>query len=52
VKIVVLGGAGAMANAIVKDLSENPSVEQVLVADYREKEAVKFANSFNDSRIC
>jgi len=50
-KIAVLGGAGAMARTIVKDLSESKAVEKILVADYREKEAKAYAASFNDDRI-
>lgn len=38
-RIAVIGGGGAMARAIVQDLSENPKVEEILVADYQEEKA-------------
>ncbi len=50
-KIVVIGGAGAMARTIVRDLSESRDLEKILVADYREKDAEEYASSFKDERI-
>jgi len=51
VKIVVIGGAGLMGPTIVRDLSESPAVEEILVADCQEEKAKELAASFNDSRI-
>lgn len=50
-KIAVIGGAGAMARTIVRDLSENARVEEILIADYQGEKAEEFAASFRDSRI-
>jgi len=50
-KIAVMGGAGAMARTIVRDLSENAKVEEILIADYQGEKAKEFAASFRDSRI-
>ena len=50
-KIAILGGAGAMARTVVRDLSENPEVEEILLADYRGNIAEEVAHSFKDSRI-
>lgn len=33
-KIVVLGGAGAMGQIIVRDLAESPDIDQVVIADF------------------
>jgi len=50
-KIAVIGGAGAMARTTVKDLSEDPQVEKILVADYRADLAGAYADSFREARI-
>ena len=50
-KIAVIGGGGAMARTIIRDLSECPDVKEILVADYQEKKAKEYAASFQDSRI-
>jgi len=50
-KIVVIGGAGLMGPTIVRDLSESPGVEEILVADCQEEKVKELAASFNDSRI-
>ena len=50
-KIVVIGAAGLMGSTIVRDLSESPGVEEILVADCQEEKAKELAASFNDSRI-
>ena len=34
-KIAVIGGAGAMARIIIRDLSECSDIEEILVADYQ-----------------
>jgi len=48
---IVVIGAGAMGKAIMQDLSENPEVRQILVADYEEEKAKEYAASFKDPRI-
>ena len=50
-KIAIIGGAGAMARTTVRDLSENNNVTEILVADYQDKKAIRYAGSFNDPRI-
>jgi saccharopine dehydrogenase-like NADP-dependent oxidoreductase len=50
-KIVVLGGAGAMGRTAVRDLSENSEVKEILIADLQEAKAKEFAASFQDFRI-
>ncbi|MBE0479782.1 MAG: saccharopine dehydrogenase NADP-binding domain-containing protein [Dehalococcoidia bacterium] len=42
-KITVVGGAGAMARAVIKDLVECDSVSEVLIADINDDAARKFA---------
>jgi len=51
VKIAVIGGAGLMGPLTVRDLSESPGVEEILVADYQGEKAKELAASFKDSRI-
>jgi saccharopine dehydrogenase-like NADP-dependent oxidoreductase len=50
-KIAVIGGAGAMARTIVRDLSENTRVKEILIADYQGDKAEEFAASFKDPRL-
>ncbi|MCK4827311.1 saccharopine dehydrogenase NADP-binding domain-containing protein, partial [bacterium] len=50
-KIAVIGGAGLMGPITVRDLSENPEVEEILIADYQEEKAKGLAASFKDPRI-
>jgi len=50
-KIAVIGAAGLMGPVTVRDLSENPEVKEILVADYKEKKAKDLAASYNDPRI-
>ena len=50
-RVVVVGGAGAMARTIVRDLSESAKVEEILVADYQGEKAEEFAASLKDPRI-
>lgn len=50
-KIVVIGGAGRMGRITVRDLNECPEVEKILIADYQEEKAKRYAASFNSSRI-
>jgi len=50
-KIVVIGGIGGMGRVTVRDLSENPEVKEILIADYQEEKAKESAASFKDPRI-
>ncbi|MBW2056151.1 MAG: saccharopine dehydrogenase NADP-binding domain-containing protein [Deltaproteobacteria bacterium] len=50
-RVAVVGGAGAMARTIVRDLSENAGVEEILLADYQGQKAEEAAASMGDSRI-
>ena len=50
-KIAVIGGAGMMGRITIKDLNECPAVEKILVADFQEANAMRYAGSFNTSRI-
>jgi len=50
-KIVVIGGAGAMAKPIVRDLLESTEVKAILLADYQEEKVKEFAASLKDPRV-
>ncbi len=56
-RIIVLGGAGAMGQVTVRALSEYPDVDQVILADYNEDRAqqvaamLKCSKSSKSSRI-
>jgi len=50
-KIAVLGGYGAMAQVIVRDLLENSGVESVAVCGRNLKKAQHFAEQLGDPRI-
>lgn len=50
-KVVVIGGAGAMARTAILDLNENPKIKEILIADYQKEKAKSFANSFGNSKI-
>jgi len=50
-KIVVIGGTGAMGRTTVRDLSESSEVEEIRIADFQEREAEEYAASFKDPRI-
>ncbi len=50
-KIAGSGDSGAMARTTIRDLSECPDAEEILVADYHERKAKEYATSFQDSRI-
>ena len=49
--IAVIGGAGMMGRITIRDLHECPEVEKIIVADFQEEKAKKYAASFNDDRI-
>jgi lysine 6-dehydrogenase len=50
-KIAVIGGAGMMGRIAIKDLNECTAVEKILVADFQEESAKRYAASFNSARI-
>ena len=50
-KIAVIGGAGAMAKPIVRDLLESSEVKAILLADYQEEKVKEFADSLKDPRV-
>jgi saccharopine dehydrogenase-like NADP-dependent oxidoreductase len=50
-KIVVIGGAGAMGRVVVQDLSESPEVTEILVADFNESMVREIVEKFRDKRI-
>lgn len=50
-KIVVLGGAGAMGQVIVRDLVESVPVKEVLVADFDEKKAEQLQDQLGSAKI-
>jgi saccharopine dehydrogenase-like NADP-dependent oxidoreductase len=50
-KIIVLGGAGAMGQVIVRDLCETSPAEQILVADYNLTSAQELSAKLNDKRV-
>ena len=47
-KIAVIGGAGAMAKAVVKDLVESRGVDEVLLVDINDKESNRFADELRE----
>jgi saccharopine dehydrogenase (NAD+, L-lysine-forming) len=49
-RVVVIGGAGAMGQIIVRDLLDTKDLE-VVVADYDQDKADAFARSLNNSRV-
>jgi lysine 6-dehydrogenase len=49
-RVVVIGGAGAMGQVIVKDLLENQQIE-VVIADYDRDKADQFAESLKSERV-
>jgi saccharopine dehydrogenase-like NADP-dependent oxidoreductase len=50
-RIAVIGGAGAMAQPIIRDLRESSKVDEILIADYQEAKARALAASSHDRRI-
>jgi len=49
-RVVVIGGAGAMGQVIVKDLLANPEID-VVIADYDRDKADELAASLNNPRV-
>ena len=50
-RIVIIGGAGTQGNVIARDISENPDVKEILIADWNEAKAKETAASLNDPRV-
>ncbi len=50
-KIVVIGGAGAMGQVIVRDLLENSNVDHVEIADFDKRRAEEMAAKLGDERV-
>jgi lysine 6-dehydrogenase len=50
-KIMVLGGCGAMGRAIVRDLMENPEVDQIIVGDVDLGKARAFVKELRSAKI-
>lgn len=50
-KIAIIGAAGAMARTTILDLLDNPEVERLLLADYREEKVKRIAASIGDERL-
>ncbi len=44
-KIVVLGGAGAMGQVIVRDLAEFSNFDTIVIADFNKSKAEELKNS-------
>ncbi|MBC7248519.1 MAG: saccharopine dehydrogenase NADP-binding domain-containing protein [Actinobacteria bacterium] len=47
-KVIALGGAGAMGRTAVRDLAAEPEVEELVIADYNLAEAEKLARELGD----
>ena len=50
-KIVVLGGAGAMGQIIVRDLCESAPVEDVVIADFNRDKAEELKASLSCAKL-
>jgi saccharopine dehydrogenase-like NADP-dependent oxidoreductase len=50
-RIIVLGGAGAMGQVTVRALSEYPDIDQIVLADYNENRARQVAATLNSSKV-
>jgi len=50
-KVLVLGGAGAVCNHTTRDLAEYSDFEQIVIADYNLEAAEKLAAEIGDSRV-
>jgi lysine 6-dehydrogenase len=49
--VVVLGGAGAMGQIIIRDLAEFSQFDQILIADFDKQKAENLAESIKDPRV-
>lgn len=50
-KVKILGGAGAVAVGVARDLLRNPGVEQVILADLDEEGARRAVGALGDKRV-
>ncbi len=50
-KIVVLGGAGAMGQVIVRDLTEFSSFDTIVIADFNQQKANELKNSLKSTKL-
>lgn len=50
-KVKILGGAGAVAIGVARDLLRNPGVEQIVLADLHEAGARKVVETLGDDRV-
>ncbi|HEX4208618.1 MAG TPA: saccharopine dehydrogenase NADP-binding domain-containing protein [Ktedonobacteraceae bacterium] len=50
-RIVVLGGAGAMGRIAVRTLTEYAAIEQIVIADYHEQRAQEVAATLNSAKV-
>ncbi len=50
-KIVVLGGAGAMGQVIVRDLAEFSKFDTIVIADFNQKKAEELKNSLKSKKL-
>ncbi len=50
-RVIVLGGAGAMGRVAVRALTEYEDVEQIVIADYNEEQASAVASALNSARL-
>lgn len=50
-KIVVLGGAGAMGQVIVRDLAEFSSYDVIVIADFNQQKADELKNSLKSKKL-
>jgi saccharopine dehydrogenase (NAD+, L-lysine-forming) len=50
-KVLVLGGCGAMGKAIVRDLCENPEVNEIVIGDVNLTKAMAYAKEVGSQKI-
>jgi lysine 6-dehydrogenase len=50
-KVLVLGGCGAMGKAIVRDLAENPEVDEIVIVDIDLSKARAYAKEIGSQKI-
>jgi saccharopine dehydrogenase-like NADP-dependent oxidoreductase len=50
-KVVVLGGAGAMGQVIVRDLAESSSIDQVVIADFNKDKAEELKGKVGSPKV-
>ena len=50
-KVIVLGGAGAMGQVIVRDLAASPAVDKVVVADFNTDKANELKAAIKSDKI-